>query len=216
MNLSRVDHTAIVVENLDSALDRYFGLFRLSPSVRSAVNDQGVEVAFLPLGDTQLELISPLDSGSGVARFLARHGEGLHHIGIVVDDLDAYVRELEAAGVRIPHREALGPLRREILLSPKDLCGVVVQVIEWKEGDAPTPEASLEAMSPAVLSSLTVTTFQRSPSRAIVNSKGRSPALTVTSSKWTPLPSPLRLRNNLLTVTGNTLGPQNLFCPFLL
>ncbi len=58
----------------------------------------------------------------------------------MVDDLDDYVRELEAAGVRIPHRESLGPLRREILLSTKDLCGVVVQVIEWKEGDVPTLE----------------------------------------------------------------------------
>jgi catechol 2,3-dioxygenase-like lactoylglutathione lyase family enzyme len=84
-----------------------------------------------------------VESEGFIARFIEKRGEGLHHIGIVVDDLDEYVRELEAAGVRIAHRESLGPLRREILLSPKDLCGVVVQVIEWKEGDAPTPEARL-------------------------------------------------------------------------
>jgi hypothetical protein len=64
----------------------------------------------------------------------------------VVDDLDGYVGELEAAGVRIAHRESLGPLRREILLSSKDLCGVVVQVIEWKEGDAPTPEERIDRL----------------------------------------------------------------------
>ncbi|HSE95723.1 MAG TPA: hypothetical protein VLD61_07505, partial [Methylomirabilota bacterium] len=69
-----------------------------------------------------------------------RRGEGLHHVAVVVDDLDGYVRDLEAQGIRIPHRESLGPLRREILLSPRDLNGVVVQVIEWSEPDAPTLE----------------------------------------------------------------------------
>ncbi len=87
-----------------------------------------------------------VEPDSFLARFIEKRGEGLHHLAVVVDDLDAYVRELEAQGVRIPHRESVGPLRREILLSPRDLCGVVLQVIEWKEGDQPTLEGRLERL----------------------------------------------------------------------
>jgi hypothetical protein len=99
-----------------------------------------MNAAYLKVGDGVVVLDGTGQPDGFIAKFIEKHGEGLHHIGIVVDDLDEYVRELEAAGVRIPHRESLGPLRREIVLSPKDLCGVVAQVIEWKEGDAPTPE----------------------------------------------------------------------------
>jgi hypothetical protein len=87
-----------------------------------------------------------VDPDGFIAKFIEKRGEGLHHIALVVDDLEGYVKELEAKGVKIPHRESFGPLRREIVLSPKDLCGVVMQIIEWKEGDAPTLEERIERL----------------------------------------------------------------------
>ncbi len=138
----RIDHVAVAVKDLDAGIASYRRILGAELIERAELSIQGSRMlaAYLRVGDGLIVLDGAADPGGFIARFIERRGEGLHHIGVVVDDLDEYVRELEAAGVRIPHRESLGPLRREILLSPKDLCGVVVQVIEWKEGDAPSLE----------------------------------------------------------------------------
>jgi len=136
----RIDHIAVAVRDVDAGIASYRKILGAELIEKAALSIQGSQMigAYLKVGDGLIVLDGAAEPNGFIAKFLERRGEGLHHIGIVVDDLDEYVRELEAAGVRIPHRESLGPLRREILLSPKDLCGVVVQVIEWKEGDAPT------------------------------------------------------------------------------
>ncbi len=138
----RIDHVAVAVKDLDAGIASYQRILGAELIERAELSIQGSRMlaAYLRVGDGLIVLDGAADPGGFIARFIERRGEGLHHIGVVVDDLDEYVRELEAAGVRIPHQESLGPLRREILLSPKDLCGVVVQVIEWKEGDAPSLE----------------------------------------------------------------------------
>lgn len=138
----RIDHVAVAVKDIDAGIASYQKILGAELIERAdlSMHDSRMTAAYLKVGDGLIVLDGAADASGFIAKFIDRRGEGLHHIGIVVDDLDGYVRELEAAGVRIPHRESLGPLRREILLSPKDLCGVVVQVIEWKEGDAPTLE----------------------------------------------------------------------------
>lgn len=138
----RIDHIAVAVKDVESGIASYQKILGAELLEKAELSIQGNRMlaAYLKVGDGLVVLDGAAEPGGFIARFIERHGEGLHHIGIAVDDLDEYVRELEAAGVRIPHRESLGPLRREILLSPKDLCGVVVQVIEWKEGDAATLE----------------------------------------------------------------------------
>jgi methylmalonyl-CoA/ethylmalonyl-CoA epimerase len=138
----RIDHVAVAVKDVDAGIASYQKILGAELIEKAELSIQGSRMtgAYLKVGDGLIVLDGAVDPSGFIAKFIDRRGEGLHHVGIVVDDLDAYVRELEAAGVRIPHRESLGPLRREILLSPRDLCGVVVQVIEWKEGDAPTLE----------------------------------------------------------------------------
>jgi methylmalonyl-CoA epimerase len=138
----RIDHIAVAVKDVDAGIASYQKILGAELIEKAELSIQGSQMigAYLKVGDGLIVLDGAAEPDGFIAKFLERRGEDLHHIGIVVDDLDGYVRELEAAGVRIPHRESLGPLRREILLSPKDLCGVVVQVIEWKEGDAPTLE----------------------------------------------------------------------------
>jgi methylmalonyl-CoA/ethylmalonyl-CoA epimerase len=138
----RIDHIAVAVKDLDAGIASYRRILGAELIERTELSIQGSRMlaAYLKIGDGLVVLDGAAEPGGFIAKFIERRGEGLHHIAVVVDDLDAYVRELEAAGVRIPHRESLGPLRREILLSPRDLCGVVVQVIEWKEGDAPSLE----------------------------------------------------------------------------
>ena len=143
--VTRIDHIAIAVRDVDAGIAKWQALLGAELVEKTDLTMQGrrVEAAYLKVGDGIVVLDGAADPEGFVARFIERRGEGLHHIAVVVDDLDAYVADLEARGVTIPHRESLGPLRREVLLSPKDTCGVVVQVIEWKEPDAPTLEGRI-------------------------------------------------------------------------
>jgi methylmalonyl-CoA/ethylmalonyl-CoA epimerase len=141
----RIDHVAVAVRDVEAGIASYRRILGAEHIDTAEVSIMGnrMRAAYLRVGDGLIVLDGAVEPEGFIAKFIARRGEGLHHIGVAVDDLDGYARGLEAAGVRIPHRETLGPLRREILLSPKDLCGVVVQAIEWTEGDAATPEARI-------------------------------------------------------------------------
>lgn len=131
MNPRRVDHTAIVVRDMDEALARYAALFGLEPSLRQPIPDQRVEVAFLPLGDTELELIQPTNGTSGVARFLDRRGEGLHHIGLAVDDIRRELADLEDRGIRLIDREPRhGAHGAVAFLHPEATGGVLIELVE--------------------------------------------------------------------------------------
>ena len=131
MNLLRVDHTAVVVRDMDEALDRYRRLWGVEPDTRAAIPDQKVEVAFLPIGDTQLELVCPTDPASGAARFLEQRGESLHHIGILVEDIRAALDELENNGAelidRAPRRGVHGLIA---FVHPRATGGVLVELVE--------------------------------------------------------------------------------------
>jgi methylmalonyl-CoA/ethylmalonyl-CoA epimerase len=131
MTFERVDHTAIVVPNLDDALARYQHLFGIEPHDRAAVPEQRVEVAFLEIGDTRLELICPTDASSGVARFLFKHGEALHHVGILVADLRAELRRLEAAGYALIDSEPRCGMHGLVaFLHPKTTGGVLYELVQ--------------------------------------------------------------------------------------
>lgn len=131
MNLLRIDHTAIAVRDMDEALARYRHIYGLEPSERTAVPDQRVEVAFLPLSDTQLELVQPTDSQSGVARFLDKHGEGLHHVGILVEDIRRELGQLADEGVELIDQEPRrGPHGLIAFVHPRGTGGVLVELVE--------------------------------------------------------------------------------------
>lgn len=131
MNLLRIDHTAIVVSDMNEALRRYGGVWGLEPSIRTEVRDQQVEIAFLPVGDTQLELISPLDADSGVARFLERHGESLHHIGIAVDDIRAELQTLSESGIELIDREPRKGVHGLIaFVHPRGNGGILIELVQ--------------------------------------------------------------------------------------
>jgi methylmalonyl-CoA/ethylmalonyl-CoA epimerase len=131
MNLERLDHTAIAVRDLDEALARYAAVFGLEPSDRQRVDDQGVEVAFLGLEGSQIELICPTTSGSGVARFLDRHGEALHHIAFAVTDLDSELERLAAQGVELIDRAPRPGVHGWVaFVHPRGTGGVLVELVE--------------------------------------------------------------------------------------
>jgi methylmalonyl-CoA/ethylmalonyl-CoA epimerase len=127
----RIDHTAVVVADMDEALARYERLWHVHPTVRAEVPHQHVEVAFLPFGDTTIELIRPLDDDSGVARFLQRRGEGVHHIGISVRDIRSEISRLIAEGVEMIDREPRAGVHGEVaFIHPRGTGGVLTELVQ--------------------------------------------------------------------------------------
>ena len=125
-------HAAIVVKDIDEALRFYRDALGLELEERRRVEAEDVEIAFLPLGESEIELLSPLSSDSGVARFLEKRGEGLHHICLAVDDIDAAMGRLEQAGAEVlseePQQGTDGT--RYLFVHPKSAHGVLIELYE--------------------------------------------------------------------------------------
>ncbi len=130
IDASGLNHVAIAVKDLDSALELYEGLFGLKSHGRERVEDQQVEVAFLGTGNGRIELVTPLTADSGVAKFLEKRGEGLHHICINVADLAATLKALKQRGVPLideaPRQGAGGSLIA--FVHPKGGRGVLIEL----------------------------------------------------------------------------------------
>jgi methylmalonyl-CoA epimerase len=130
--LMKIDHLGIAVRSLDDSVGFYEGILGQGVSGKEIVHDQGVTVAMLPVGDSRIELLEPLSDDSVVGRFIARRGEGLHHICYEVDDLHSKLEELGSRGVRLlegyPRRGAEGKL--VAFLHPSSANGVLVELVE--------------------------------------------------------------------------------------
>jgi methylmalonyl-CoA epimerase len=124
-------HVAFVVADLDVALQdqRRLGF---ATSERFTLEEQGVEVATLPAGGSWIELIRPLDAEGAIGRFLAKRGEGFHHVAYAVPDLVAALNSLQEAGVRLidesPRRGAHG--WRIAFVHPDACNGVLTELVQ--------------------------------------------------------------------------------------
>ncbi len=129
-----VEHIAIVVRSIDVALRTYGGNLRLAHRGTEEVARDKVRVAFLATGESHLELVEPIDPAgdSGVARFLAKRGEGFHHLAFRVRDIDAALRSLAVAGVALldPHARPGSRGTRVAFLHPKSCHGVLVELVD--------------------------------------------------------------------------------------
>jgi methylmalonyl-CoA epimerase len=135
--IGRVHHVAVVVRDLDAAVASFAGTLGLTlESVQDIPSDR-VRIAFLPTGESKLELVQPTDASTGVARYLEKNGEGFHHICYEVADLTAALAEQAAAGIELidaaPRRGAEGPVA---FLHPRSFHGVLVELIEAPGGPA--------------------------------------------------------------------------------
>ena len=130
--IKKVNHMAIAVNNLDEALELYNKLFGLKPEKVEIMTDQRVKAAILPVGEgSEIELIQPIDSDSGVAKFLEKRGEGIHHIAIEVDDIDRELKTLAEKGVDLIDKQArTGLAGRVAFLHPKATRGVLIELVQ--------------------------------------------------------------------------------------
>ena len=135
--IKKVDHSAIAVRNIEEALQTYEGALGLELTDVKEVPEQAVRVAFLPVGESEIELVEPLTSDSGAAKFLEKRGEGLHHVCFEIDDIEAALRDLAARGIRlIDEQPRQGAHGRVAFLHPQSAHGVLIELIE-KHGAEP-------------------------------------------------------------------------------
>lgn len=139
MTLAALHHVAIVVRSIDTSLPRYRELFGWIPeSDAFTFPSQRVRLCFLPTGPApapRIELVEPLDSESGVARFLASRGEGLHHVCLESDDLPGDLAAVAAADAELIDREPReGAHGRVAFIHPRSLNGVLWELLETTHG----------------------------------------------------------------------------------
>ena len=131
MEVRSVHHVAFAVEDLDAAVDTYQRLFGARIELRGRMEDQGVEAAYLRIGDGRIELVSALGEDTPVGRFLAKRGPGMHHVAFEVADVAAALRSLAAAGAEVIDQEPRPGLggHEVSFVHPDSNYGVLVEVI---------------------------------------------------------------------------------------
>jgi methylmalonyl-CoA/ethylmalonyl-CoA epimerase len=131
-DIKGIDHIAIVVEDLEEALKFWRDRLGLALDHIETVSSQGVKIAFLPVGDSEVELVQPLDDESGVAKYLRKKGPGMHHLCFEVEDIQERLRELESQGVRLIDHEphVMDDGRKLAFLHPKSASGVLIELYE--------------------------------------------------------------------------------------
>jgi methylmalonyl-CoA/ethylmalonyl-CoA epimerase len=132
--IRRVNHIGIAVRSLQERVPLYRAL-GLEPSGGEEISSEMVRVAFFPAGETRIELLEPTTPESPIARFLAKRGEGLHHICLEVDDIRAAMAELSAQGFRLLSEEPKAGAHgsQVCFIHPASAGGVLIELCEVRE-----------------------------------------------------------------------------------
>jgi methylmalonyl-CoA epimerase len=130
----RIDHVAIIVRNIEQALAFYRDTLGIMPSEIKEVPNEQVRIAFLPMGGpggSEIELIEPTTPDSSLTKFLERRGEGLHHICLEVDNIDAALVEMQEKGAPVLDKQPrIAAEGRVIFIHPKGTNGVLLELVE--------------------------------------------------------------------------------------
>lgn len=133
---AQLHHVAYVVHDLDAALPLFVARFGLAEEIREVMPDQGVEAIMLGAGGAGVELISPVDPDSGVARYLDKRGEGLHHVAFSVPDVAAALARLADEGAElidtVPRRGLGGHL--VAFVHPRSGAGALTELVQADPG----------------------------------------------------------------------------------
>jgi methylmalonyl-CoA epimerase len=128
----KIDHLGIAVKAVADAAKMYETVLGLKVTDTDQVDDQGVKVAMLDIGESRFELLEAIRPDSPIGKFVAKRGEGLHHIAVQVDDIEASLAQLKAAGVRLiddaPRKGAHNT--RVAFIHPAGTHGVLLELVE--------------------------------------------------------------------------------------
>ena len=130
----RIDHVAIIVRSIEQALSFYRDTLGIMPGEIKEVPSEQVRIAFLPMGGpggSEIELIEPTTQASSLTRFLEKRGEGMHHICLEVENIEAALLEMQEQGAAVLDKEPrIAAEGRAIFLHPKGTNGVLLELIE--------------------------------------------------------------------------------------
>ena len=131
-NIKKINHVAIVVEDMEDALSFWRDALGLELHEIRDVPAEKSQVAFMPIAGGELELVMPTTEDSGIAKYLAKRGQGMHHICLEVDDIEGMLEQLKAKGVRMineqPRTSADG--KRYAFIHPESARGVLVELYQ--------------------------------------------------------------------------------------
>jgi methylmalonyl-CoA/ethylmalonyl-CoA epimerase len=130
--IKKISHIAVIVPDLDEAMKFWVEALGLELSHVEQVAEQAVDVGFLPVGESDIELLKPITDDSGVAKFLQKKGPGIHHICFEVDDIHATLTRLKEKGIQLINEEpTIGSGGKKIaFVHPKGTGGVLVELYE--------------------------------------------------------------------------------------
>jgi methylmalonyl-CoA/ethylmalonyl-CoA epimerase len=134
--IEQIDHIGIAVHSIEQALPLFRDILGLTYEGDDEVEEQGVRVAFLRAGTVAIELLEPMGPDTPVGKFLSKRGQGIHHVAMRTDDIDAARARVGAAGVRLlsdaPRDGAHGKLIS--FMHPKDTLGVLLELTQRQHG----------------------------------------------------------------------------------
>ena len=132
----RIDHIGVAVDDLEGAVSLYSERLGMPVQHRETVEEQGVEAVLLGVGDSHVELLSPLGPETAVGRFLERNGPGVHHVAYGTDDIDSALQDARAAGLALIDESPRTGIRgsRVAFVHPKSTGGVLTEIVEAAEG----------------------------------------------------------------------------------
>ncbi|MCH8190191.1 MAG: methylmalonyl-CoA epimerase [Chloroflexi bacterium] len=129
MKVEKLHHIAVAVKNIEEALGEYADVLGLPRSEIQFIESQQVKATLIPVGDAEIELIEPTDPEGGIAKFLERRGEGLHHICFQVADVDHELSELEKKGLQLIDKQSRPGLAGMVgFLHPRSTKGVLTEL----------------------------------------------------------------------------------------
>jgi methylmalonyl-CoA/ethylmalonyl-CoA epimerase len=130
MAIKKIDHIGIAVKNIEDVLAFYTEALGLENQGYEIVEEQGVRVAFLPVGESRFELLEPINDASPIAKFIAKRGEGIHHICLDVEDVSETLAEMKERGMQLIDNEPRpGAHHKDIaFVHPKASNGVLIEL----------------------------------------------------------------------------------------
>ena len=137
-SIKRIDHIAVLVEDFEGALSFWRDALGIELSHVEDVPAEKSQVAFLPVGGSEIELVKPTSSDSGLARYMEKRGPGMHHVCLEVDDLEGMLAQLKAKGVHLINETPVAGSggKKYAFIHPKAAFGVMVELYQLPKQSA--------------------------------------------------------------------------------
>jgi len=133
--ITSINHIGIAVRDLEQSIETFRKIFQFEEIQGETIESQKVHVAFFRVGDVLIELTSPTDDSSPIAKHIEKRGEGIHHIGCTVDDAGEELRRLESEGIQLINRQPVEGAHHNLIafLHPKSTNGVLTEICQEKQ-----------------------------------------------------------------------------------